>query len=220
MTALRGLNYSYTVLHRNQDTISHWHCMPLERQLIACCTPIVVPKVEGICNLHPHMHQVQSHAKIRTWRAWNITQDTLFVWPRSVSTSQALLSAQNRREGNEPDSDERLAWSGDARLSIEWPMAHHAGNPMGAPDAPHVCHLRLASYMHVTPDEPTVQCTQFEQQRIFCGKLLSRVHPIPSLSQGLPAPWPHCGRAGALLCVAYRNTCCMGRGTHHCSARA
>jgi hypothetical protein len=29
---------------------------------------------------------------MRSWRAWNITQLTLLVWPRSVSTSHALLS--------------------------------------------------------------------------------------------------------------------------------
>jgi hypothetical protein len=28
-----------------------------------------------------------------TWRAWNMTHDTLLVWPRRVSTSQAFVSA-------------------------------------------------------------------------------------------------------------------------------
>ena len=32
-------------------------------------------------------------APVITCRAWKMTQDTLFTWPRSVSTSHAFVSA-------------------------------------------------------------------------------------------------------------------------------
>ena len=38
---------------------------------------------------------------MRTWRAWNMTQETLLTWPRSVSTSHALVSARQPPRGQE-----------------------------------------------------------------------------------------------------------------------
>ncbi len=48
-------------------------------------------EVVSVITLLRAAHEVVSAQP--TWRAWNMTHDTLLVWPRSVSTSHALLSA-------------------------------------------------------------------------------------------------------------------------------
>ena len=41
---------------------------------------------------HTRMDLSSEFDTMMSWRAWNMTHDTLLRWPRSVSTSQALVS--------------------------------------------------------------------------------------------------------------------------------
>lgn len=78
-------------------------CMPAHQIL---SPPCLADFLRGVSTLTPdHPDSVGFDEPVRprtcpqakrhtgpTCRAWNMTHDTLLVWPRSVSTSQALLS--------------------------------------------------------------------------------------------------------------------------------
>jgi hypothetical protein len=65
---------------------------------------------------------------MRSWRAWNITQLTLLVWPRSVSTSHALLSAGGQQQdrnmacirGRDNKEEHGMSGNGKAGQIISW----------------------------------------------------------------------------------------------------